>query len=147
MVAYPSRYRIEERGRRLVTIDTRTGRVYGADTARDPAPVRREPVTVRTAAPAVSNSPTELRSALSAVNVTSAPDRTPPPPVSIKLKPGGGGKLIALAAGGLMLTVFLIMTNLWIVVVIALAIAPVRSAALTWGKAALKKSLDQAATG
>ena len=146
MALPPSRYRVEERGRRLVTIDTHTGREYGADMALGPAPVRSQPVVARTAAPPTSTDLVKQRSALSAV-IAQVAARQPQPVIAVKLKPGGAGKLIALVAGGLVLAVFLIVTNLWILVVLPLAIPQVRSFVLPRGMAALKKYLDQAATG
>ena len=150
MALPPSRYRVEERGRRLVTIDTRTGQEFGADMALGSAPVRDR----MTAAPVSkmlervgTDAPLSQRSALSAVTIAPASGEARPSVAGLNLKPGSGAKLATLAAGVLMLAVFLIITNLWIVVVIAFAIAPVRSAALTLGKAALRKYLDQAATG
>jgi hypothetical protein len=121
----PARYRVEERGRRLVTIDTRTGQEYGAD---------------------ISHARAQERDAGGVKGP--APDRAKPAEtVQGQGKPGVAGKLVVLAMGTLLLIAFLIMTNLWFLAVIPLAIPQVRTVVLTRGKAMLRKYLDQAATG
>ena len=61
--------------------------------------------------------------------------------------PGIAGKLVVLVVACLLLSAFLIMTNLWPVVVILFAIPQVRAVIVTRGKAKLRTLLDQAATG
>lgn len=141
----PSRYRVEERGRRLVTIDTKTGQEYGADNSLSrlskPSPV--------IAPPSRPSAPMKQQSVLSALVVKAAAnvETLSTKPAQSGKNPGISGKLIALVAAFLFLTAFLIMTNLWPFVVIPLLIPQVRTLVLTRGKAMLKKFLDQAATG
>jgi hypothetical protein len=139
----PARYRVEERGRRLVTIDIRTGQEYGADIGHARAQKRDAgDATGPTSQPASAP-----RSALSAL-AANLPDRArAASTVQGQGKPGVAGKLVVLAMGSLLLIAFLIMTNLWFFAVIPLAIPQVRTVVLTRGKAMLRKYLDQAATG
>ena len=76
-------------------------------------------------------------------NVAARPDK----PTQSGKNPGIAGKVIVLIVACLFLTAFLIMTNLWPLVVIPLAIPQVRTVVLTQGKATLKKLLGHAATG
>ncbi len=141
----PSRYRVEERGRRLVTIDTRTGQEYGADNGLSRSPIPSSAI----APPPQPSVPTRQHSALSALVVKATGNVETPSTKSAQsgTNPGLAGKLIVLVAACLLLTAFLIMTNLWFFVVIPLAIPQVRAIVVTQGKAMLKKFLDQAATG
>ena len=145
MAMAPSRYRVEERGRRLVTIDTLTGQEYGADDGLSRSPI---PSSSIAPLPQPSILPRQ-HSALSAlaVKATGNVEASSTKPAKSGTNPGLAGKLIVLVAACLFLTAFLIMTNLWPFVVIPLAIPQVRTIVVTQGKAMLKKYLDQAATG
>ena len=141
----PSRYRVEERGRRLVTIDTRTGQEYGADNGLSRSPIP-SPSIAQLSPPSAPTSQPSVLSALvvkAIANPAKQPDKLPPSGAN----PGVAGKLIVLIAVFLLFTAFMIMTNLWPFVVIPLAIPQVRTIVLTQGKAMLKKLLDHAATG
>ena len=84
------------------------------------------------------------------VNATgnvATPSATSASSTSSAANPGIAGKLVALVVACLLLSAFLIMTNLWPVVVILLAIPQVRTVVVTQGKAKLRTLLDQAATG
>lgn len=152
MKAPPTRYRVVERGRRLVTIDTHTGEEFGAGlrAASDPVP-RRTTMAAPPTLPPVYEAPepeqrieadpappplSEIRSALS-------PAR---PPVTVKLKPGGMLPLAVFVS--VIVIIFLIATNLWIFVLIAMLVPQIRAAVLDKAKAAIRKLKDdQAATG
>jgi hypothetical protein len=136
---------VEERGRRLVTIDTRTGQEYGADNGLSRSPIPSSPI----APPPQPSVPKRQHSALSALVVKATGNAGTPStkPAQSGTNPGLAGKLIVLVAACLFLTAFLIMTNLWPFVVVPLAIPQVRATVVTQGKAMLKKFLDQAATG
>lgn len=139
----PARYRVEERGRRLVTIDTRTGQEYGADIGTAPA---QKPDTGSVTGAASKPAPTP-RSALSALAANAPEQARTAATQQPQSKPGIAGKIALLATGSLALIAFLIMTNLWFFAVIPLAIPQVRTVVLAQGKAMLRKYLDQAAAG
>lgn len=117
------RYRVVERGRRLVTIDTLTGQEFGAASPAPPAMPHR----------------------LSVAPPSEVPTRPAPGPD--KRQSALAGKLIVLAAGGALLAFFLVVTGLWLFALIPFAIPQARTFILAKGKAALAKYLDQAATG
>lgn len=139
---YPSRYRVIERGRRLITIDTQTGQeVGGLGTMPPPPPPQAvmeapEPSPVEVEAPIARPPLSESRSAL-------APAR---PQVSVKLKPGGMLPLAVFV--GVIVVIFLISTYLWVPLLLAMFVPQVRAAAFDKAKAAIRKIKDdQAATG
>lgn len=160
MKAPPSRYRVVERGRRLVTIDTHTGEEFGAGlrAASDPAAPRQTmsapPVMTPLAppeSPAFEDREPEAEfriepepAPLSEMRSSAlSPAR---PPVTVKIKPGGMLPLAVFV--GVIVVIFLIATNLWIFVLIAMLVPQIRAAALGKAKAAIRKLKDdQAATG
>lgn len=136
MKAPEGRYRIIERDRRLVTIDTLTGKEIGSGGAqRASPPAMPQPHEVRTesAPPAPS---------LSALNAGSnaprpglqpqaqRPERMPPSSNAQYARPKVGGRVAALMIGAIMLFFFLAMTGLWIFVVVAFLVPQVRQALL-----------------
>lgn len=141
---YPSRYRVIERGRRLITIDTLTGEEVGglrampappSTTLDRPGSAEPEPASPRIEAPQIARAP--LSETVSALSVRRAPQK-------LQLS----GKLPLVVAGGIALIIFLIVTNLWIFVVIAFLVPQIRAAVFAQAKTAIAKLKDdQAATG
>ena len=120
-----SRYKIIERDRRLVTIDTLTGAEVGTK-AQSPSPT----VTERDSAEASART-----SALSPTVKAVRPD--PVSPSSDK-----SGRIGILIAAGIAGAIFLFFTGAWIVVAIALAIPPIRTAAFVAIKLAVRRFLN-----
>lgn len=139
---YPSRYRVIERGRRLVTVDTLSGEEFGGvGAAPAPPPIQLEmqaPEPVRADIEAsVARAP--LSEAVSALSPTR-------PQVSVKLKPGGMLPLAVFVS--VIAVIFLISTYLWVPLLLAMLVPQIRAAAFDKAKAAIKKIKDdQAATG
>lgn len=160
MKAPPTRYRVVERGRRLVTIDTHTGEEFGAGlrAASDPAAPRMGMMSAPPAA--VPLSPLEAPAFEDRYQEPDTRIEAEPPPLSearsalsparpavtVKLKPGG---MLPLAVFiGVIVVIFLIATNLWVFVLIAMLVPQIRAAAFDKAKAAIRKLKDdQAAAG
>jgi hypothetical protein len=109
----PSRYRIEQRGRRLVTIDTKTGQQAGLM----PPPAGRDPLEGIAAKPVGPKQPLNF----------GAPARPPLAKLAVSNQ-GKPLKLMALVLLASMAALVLIVTSLWIPVIIALLIPQVRAA-------------------
>jgi hypothetical protein len=107
------RYKIVERDRRLITIDTKTG-----------APIND-----------------------AAIPVASRPEASPSPwqretPQSSGATGKRSGRIAAVIAVSVIVLAFLILSGAWIVVAIALAIAPVRAVIWTTLKAAVERFVN-----
>lgn len=160
MKAPPSRYRVVERGRRLVTIDTHTGEEFGAGlrAASDPAAPRSTLSAPPAPPPLPPSEPPVFEDRDSGPDFGIEPETIPlsemrssalapaRPPVTVKIKPAG---MLPLAVFiGVIVVIFLIATNLWIFVLIAMLVPQIRAAALDKAKAVIRKLKDdQAATG
>jgi hypothetical protein len=121
----PSRYRVIERDRILITIDTHTGLELGQ---RPPVKLSADNPLQPAAGPA--------RSGQSALN---AAPRSPNS--STGVSNDRTARVMMLVVAVVFSVVVLIVTSLWIPVVIALIIPPVRAAIWTAGKAAVGKFL------
>lgn len=134
--APPSRYRIEEKGGRLIVTDTLTGqRNASADMPRfetglsNRTTLAKPPsTTVKPTAPAAS--PWTMRTKGGSGSAPESPSND------------RAGRIIMLVMLGLMLLAFLIWTGAWILVVFILFIQPVRALALAAVKQAVKRFLD-----
>jgi hypothetical protein len=143
----PSRMRVVEKGGRLIVIDTQTGQPPltaaqqqgGKDdfAAADRSPRETlRPVIDRVSSPTILMPP-ERRPA--------APEiLRPTRPAKLATSSDRQGRVMMLVVGGIAASIFLIVTSLWVFVVVAMLIAPIRSFVLTAAKSAIKRFLDGA---
>jgi hypothetical protein len=159
MQSPPSRYRIVERGRRLVTIDTATGQEIGMGAwlpnvnlegaKQTVAPMRDRNTADKGDAPlqlikaqiASASAPSAL-SPLSTSPAGSASER-----VKADFSPDNQGKGIGLIVGAVMLLIFLIATNLWPVPLFLMLVPQTRQWILPKLKAGLLRYFGQDANG
>lgn len=128
LAAPPSRYRIVEKDRRLIVIDTLTGQRNASADLPTMADLARTETVAAPAAPRPSS--------------TSAPISTP----RTKRQTGGPAtpnavsqaRLIALVIAAIAVVAVLFLSGLWIAVVIALLIPQVRTPMLEVGRKTLK---------
>jgi hypothetical protein len=113
------RYRIVERGRRLVTIDTRTGELIGGD----PSDRQGEAMTI---------TPNTRSAGLANQSESQSGRRT---------GPNRPGRIAILIGATLTLLIILILSGAWIPVIIAMAIAPVRQPVVAALRAAVARYL------
>jgi hypothetical protein len=113
------RYRIVERGRRLVTIDTRTGELIGGDQIQQKSGEKGAAPNTQSAGSANQSEPQNANS--------SGPNRA--------------GRIAILIVASIAILIVLILSGAWIPVVIAMAIAPVRQPVLTALRAAVERYL------
>ncbi len=117
MSPHTGRYKIIERGRRLITIDTLTGTELGQLPPPPPglaefASSNRKPGSAERSSLTVSPKSQDSRQARSS-----------------KSGDVNSGRLMLVIIAGVALVFFLILTNLWVVVALAIAfVAPVRTA-------------------
>ena len=122
----PSRYKIIERDRRLVTIDTLTGAEMGAKAV--PVPTASAP-----------QSEADMNARVSALGPALKANR---PSASTAPASGRAGRIAILVMAGIAGLLFLILTGAWVVVAMALAFPPVRAVALTAVKTATARFLN-----
>lgn len=152
----PSRYRIVERGRRLITIDTLTGQEIGlgaslanvdlAGARQTVAPARNKTSSSLGAAPVTSAVATAV-SRSTALNPLQA---VPPAPAAFpsgKVSPDKQGKIIGLIAFGFIAVIFLIATGLWFIPVLLMIVPQSRKVIVPVAKAAFNRYMGQAANG
>jgi hypothetical protein len=131
MEAPPGRYRIVERDRTLVTIDTLTGEAVGqhaGPVAEAATPDRGTPEP-----PLILKAPeAERRSAL-----------TPPPRMQVPgIARDRQGRIVALVAGAIALVAFLMFSGLWIFAAIPFLVPQTRSAIVKFAKEAIPRFID-----
>jgi hypothetical protein len=139
----PSRYKIIERGRRLVTIDTLTGQEVGlGNTLVSPdAPVDLPIQSAHVATPMESSSPVS-----SPVPPTPGVRRAPLR-ANEQNDSGRAMRTVHVVIAAIALIAFLIFTGLWMIAAVALFIVPVRQWLLSALKRAATRYIDQAAKG
>jgi hypothetical protein len=120
------RYKIVEQGRRLIVIDTRDGKKFGvAQSQEEIAPPSPVPLS-----PRQSVSPWQSATNRSELRTESNHGRN------------RTTKIMVLVAGALVFLAFLILSGAWVPVVIALAIAPVRTFVLRAFRTAVERYLN-----
>ena len=128
----PSRYKIIERDRRLVTIDTLTGAEMGAKAKPLPRALASQ-----------GDADTNARvSALGPVLKANRPSAPATPSASAATASDRTGRIAILVMAGIAGLLFLILTGAWVVVAMALAFPPVRAVALTAVKTATARFLN-----
>jgi hypothetical protein len=144
----PSRLRVIEKGGRLVVIDTQTG--------QPPLTAAQQQGGKREFVPPASETrdlaPPPVMVSVSAPVTRVLPDRRPAAPamLSPRLPPRSTSsndrqaRAMMLVVGGIVAVIFLIWTHLWIVVLVAMLIAPIRSVVLSAAKTAIKRFLGDA---
>lgn len=155
----PPRYRIVERGRRLITVDALTGEEIGlgatlanvdlAGAKQTVAPPRNKGSSSLGAAPiATAREPnTHLATALSAL-----PGEATQPPKALNSimapdKQAQQGKIIGLMIVGLVALGFLILSGLWVVPLALMIVPMTRKAILPMLADGLRKYLGQSTNG
>ena len=128
----PARYKIIERDRRLVTIDTLTGAEMGAK-AVPPSTTSVPQSEANTSSPV---------SALGPVLRANRPSTPLTPSASAAPTSDKTGRIAILVTAGIAGVLFLFLTGAWVVVAIALAIPPVRALAITAVKTAIGRFLN-----
>ena len=119
------RYKIIERGRRLITIDTLTGAEIGT---KAEAPASASAGHGGTKASERGSALTPIVKAIRHTADTPSSDKS--------------GRIGILIAAGIAGVIFLFFTGAWVVVAIALAIPPARAAAFAAAKVAIGRFLD-----
>jgi hypothetical protein len=146
----PSRLRVLEKGGRLIVIDTQTGeppltaaQTQGGRTAFVAAAPEPEPEPAAVPDPeARAVFTTAMRSALD--RKTASPPLSPLKPTRPASETDRQGRIVMLIVLGLISLVFLIWTGAWMIVLVALLIAPIRTIILTAAKSSVTRFLDGA---
>jgi hypothetical protein len=157
MQSPPSRYRIVERGRRLVTIDTATGQEIGMgawlpnvnlEGAKQTVAPMRDRNTVGKGDAPLQLVKAQIASAPSALSpLSTSPAGAPSERVKAIFSPDNQGKGIGLIVGAVMLLIFLIATNLWPVPLFLMLVPQTRQWILPKLKAGLLHYFGQDANG
>lgn len=152
----PPRYRIVERGRRLITIDTLTGQEIGlgaslanvdlAGARQTAAPPRNKTSSSLGAAP-VTPVVASAASRSSALNPLQAVPAAPAGFSAGNVSPDKQGKIVGLIVFGFIAVIFLIATGLWFIPVLLMIVPQSRKAIVPVAKAAFSKYMGQAANG
>ena len=128
----PSRYKIIERDRRLVTIDTLTGAEMGAKAV--PLPTESSPQSEADTISRVS--------ALGPVLRANRPSAPLTPSASAAPTSDKTGRIALLVMAGIAGVLFLFLTGAWVVVAVAFAVPPIRALAFTAVKTAIGRFLN-----
>lgn len=143
----PSRYRIVERDRRLVTIDTWSGQETGTAASSEAASLERRSLRLGAGPQNMGQGRATLGTTASQASAD-APSNAPSKPGPWGAAPKSPGsterqtKIIGLVFAGLAVSAVLILTGLWLPAVVVLLVPQIRNPVWAAAKPALARFLD-----
>jgi hypothetical protein len=148
----PSRYRIVERDRRLVTIDTWSGQETGTAASSEAASLEGRSLRLGAGPQNMGQGRATLGTTASQASAD-APSNAAAPNAVPKPGPWGSApkslasterqtKIIGLVFAGLAIGAILILTNLWLPAIVVLLVPQIRNAVWSAAKPALTRFLD-----